>query len=149
MIEEVVTQTAVDEAVVKFHKADELEKSAKELRNTCRATILAALDQGVIKVGMIEAGGKKVSVVVPMSKAKPISFDQDKAEEFHIYIEDAYPMLLPATEAVTTYKVNLEVLLTLMKTVEGAKDMLIAKVVEDYLIPATESEPMTPRLQAK
>ncbi len=148
MTEDIITQIVLDEAVVKFHKADELEKSAKELRNTSRATILLALKQGTIDEGIIEAGGKKVSVVVPMSKAKDISFDQDKAEKLHDYLEDAYPALLPATESKTTYTVNLEVLLALMKSVEGGKDLLIAKV-EDCLIPATESAPMTPRLQAK
>ena len=97
---------------------------------------------------MIEAGGKKVSVVIPMSKAKPTSFDQDKAEELRNYLEDAYPALMPATLALTTYTVNLEVLLALLKDVTVGKEALLAKV-ETYLIPATESEPMTPRLQAK
>ncbi len=148
MAEDTITKLEIDEAIVKFHKADELEKSAKELRDKSRAIILKALDTGLIKAGDIEANGKKVSVVVPMSKAKDISFNQDKAEELRGYLEDAYPALLPATEEKTTYTVNLEVLLALMKSVEGGKDLLIAKV-EDCLIPATESEPMTPRLKAK
>ncbi len=93
-----LTKLEIDEAIVKFHKADELEKSAKELRERSRATILTALDMGLIQTGDIEANGKKVSVVIPMSKAKPISFNQDKAEELRSYLEDAYPTLLPATE---------------------------------------------------
>lgn len=140
--------TTIDKAIIMFHKADEVEKTAKAMREQGRACILKALDQGTITAGIIEAQGRKVSVTVPMSKAKPASFNQDKAQELYEYAEDACSELLPAIEAKTSYTVNMEVLIALMKTVESGKASLIARI-EGYLIPAIESAPLAPRLQAK
>ncbi len=139
-------EQTLDEAIIKFHKADEIEKSAKDMRAVARETIIGALEAGTIEAGVIEAQGKKIQVSVPMKKGKETSFDQSKAEKFHGLVEDTYPVLLPAIDEVTTYKVNLEVLLALMKS--GASPQLIA-TVETYLTPATDDEPMAPRLQAK
>ncbi len=141
----------LDEAIIKFHKADEIEKSAKDMRAAARQTIIGALEAGAIQPGIIVSSTeKKVQVTVPMKKGKETSFDQSKAENFFQLVEDAYPALVPAIDEVTTYTVNLEVLLALMKHLEAGEEKTnLIGTVHNYLIPATDDEPMAPRLQAK
>ena len=138
---------ALSEAVIKFHKADEMEKKAKELRTESRAIILEGLDDGLITAGDLVAGDKKVTVMVPMSKGKPSKFDQTRATEFREFCEDAYSLLLPAFTEEVTHTVNIEVLFALVKAVPTGKDALLAKI-EECIIPAVEGAPMEPRVKA-
>ena len=147
MSAEEVTQDELDMAVVQFHKSDELKKAADLMREESRGTILLALEQGLCQAGDIIAGDKKVRLTVPMSKGKPASFDQSKAEEFMGFCKDTYRSLLPAFTSTTTHVVNFEVLLALLKAVGADKTSLLSKV-EGYIIPAVEGVPMEPRLKA-
>ena len=139
--------TEISDAVIRFHKADEMEKKAKEFRKESRDTILKGLEDGVIQAGDLVVGDKKVKVTIPMSKAQLSSFDQTKATELFAFVEDAYSLLLPAFTAQTTQTVNIEVLFALMKAIDTNKDVLIAKVGE-CIIPGVDSEPLEPRLKA-
>lgn len=148
MSEEVQALTVeVSEAVIKFHKADEMEKKAGELRSESRAIIIQALKDDIIEAGDLIAGDKKVSIVVPVKKGKPRAFDQSKATTFFHVIEDAYPMLLPAVEEKIVHTVNLEVLIALLRGVNENKAQIV-EAVEKYLTPATEDTLMEPRVKA-
>lgn len=142
-----LSQEELDEAIIQFHKADELKKTADKMREASRNTILLALEEGLCLAGDISAGGKKVQITVPMSKAKPSEFNQAKATEFHEFVEDAYPLLLPAFTKEVTYTVSFEVLVALLKAVDGDKDALLSRV-ETFITPAVESKPLEPRLKA-
>ena len=142
----------ISDAVIKFHKADEMEKKAKELRSSSRVVILDALKAGLIQAGDLVAGDKKVKVSVPMSKGTDMSFDQSKAEEFKVFCEDTYPSLIPAFTEETVHTVNIEVLMALMKAVEDETDnaskIALLDRVEQYIIPEVKSVAMEPRVKA-
>ena len=140
-------QEELDEAIIKFHKSDELKKAADSMRDASRTIILRALDEGLCQVGDIMAGGKKVKITVPMSKAKPSEFDQSKALEFKNFCADTYPSLLPAFTSKTVHTVSFEVLMALLKTVDIGRDALLTKV-ETFITPSVESKALEPRLKA-
>ena len=139
--------TQFNEAIVNFHKADRLEKTAKEMRTLARAQILAELEAGNIKAGKHTYGDHTIEITVPVSKGTPMSFDQSKAQEFRIFCEDTYQSLLPAFTETTVHEVNIEVLMALLKAVEADKTTLLTQV-EKFLIPAVAGSPMEPRVKA-
>ena len=142
-----VLPTDISDAVIRFHKADEMEKKAKEFRKESRDTIIQGLTDGVIVAGDLVVGDKRVKVTIPMSKAQPSTFDQTKATELFAFVEDAYSLLLPAFTEQTTHTVNIEVLFALMKAIDTDKHALLAKVNE-CIIPSAVSLPLEPRLKA-
>ena len=137
----------ISDAVIRFHKADEMEKKAKEFRKESRDTIIQGLVDGTIKAGDLVVGDKRVKVTIPMSKSQPSKFDQTKATELFVFVEDAYSLLLPAFTEQTTHTVNIEVLFALMKAITTDKDALITRV-EGCIIPAADSIALEPRLKA-
>ena len=139
--------TDISDAVIRFHKADEMEKKAKEFRKESRDTIIKGLKDGVIQEGDLIVGDKKVKVTIPMSKAQPSTFDQTKAGELFAFCEDTYSLLLPAFTEQRTHTVNIEVLFALMKTINIDKDALVVRVGE-CIIPSAVSIPLEPRLKA-
>ena len=142
-----ISQEELEGAIVLFHQADEMEKKAGALRKESRATIIQGYREGMFQPGKVEAGGKTIKFSVPKRKSTPAMFNQDKAEEFHVFCEDTHKFLLAAFTITTTYEVNFEVLTALMKTVETDKYSLIARI-EGYLLPAIEGKDMEPRIQA-
>jgi len=139
--------TQLNEAIVNFHKADRLEKQAKELRGVARAVIVAELKAGTIKAGKHSYGETTIEITQPMAKGRPAEFDQTRAMEFRVFCEDTYGSLLPAFKDTVTTTVDIQVLFALMKAVDADKTSLLSKV-EDFIIPASEDIPMEPRVRA-
>lgn len=139
--------TQFNEAIVNFHRADTMEKKAKEIRTVARAVIVAELQAGTIKTGKHTYGEHTIEITQPMRKGQPATFDQTKADDFKVFCEDTYRSLLPAFKDTVTTTVNIEVLFALLKAVDADKTGLLAKV-ETFIIPASEDIEMEPRVKA-
>lgn len=143
-----MTQDELDQAIADFHKADTIQTQATELRDAAREKILQAKEEGLCEVGKVKNsdGSLTVSITQPMKKGQPPRFDEDRTEDFYRYIEDIQPDLLPKVFKVH-HTLDLEKLFDLMKggMVRVGKQAFI-DTLSEYMLPATDDEPMSPRV---
>lgn len=150
-----MTYEDFESAIRDFNKADVIEKGAKELRDGARAKILTYLDEnkalpsaGSGKQEFTLKDGMGVKITVPVKEGLPSRFDTERTEEFYRLVEDA----LSSDLVREVFKQNPEFLperwmAVIKRHPDRASHM--ASMLLPYVLPATEPEPMSPRVEKR
>lgn len=146
-----MTKDELDQAIRDFHKADSIEKQAKDLREHARLNILIAREEGLCKAGTVQTsdGTMKVTITVPMKKGLPARFDDSRVEDFYRFVEDTMPALTEQAFQ-TQHTLDFEKLCDLIKVApETDTRLTLIDTLGSYMLPATDDEAMSPRVAAK
>lgn len=149
----IITREEFDKAVADFHRADSIEKSAGDLRESARAIILDYWRVNMDEFTPVGEDGKTmstgpggVSITVPTKKGVPAHFDEGREEECIADLND-----LGLGAAADELFIRKPVFAGPSRVISLGKEhpewaASLASALMKYTVPATPDEPQTPRV---